>query len=288
MFQTKKSKEGNLRLEVAGVVALLTVLLFSICPAAVGAENDKPGEAATVGEARIAGTQPTAYQIPASELIGTSVKNDKDELVGEVSDIIIVNDNGRIPYVVVTFGEAFDFTADELFAIPFSALTHSREDGVCILNVSMVKELPGDKEKADWLDVSEDETDVQSEESALGDYWVEPPVEGDAKVEHRSKALSAKAILGAEMLNKDGGEVGELDDLIVDLNEGFVVNTVFTAGGVLGFGGEHYLLPWKFLTHSREEGKLIANVDKKMLESMPRYEGEKEPASAPPKPAAGS
>jgi sporulation protein YlmC with PRC-barrel domain len=278
------SKEGSTRPEIAGVVAAMTILFLFLCPAAIGAEKVTAGEKGTPGQPRVAGTQPKEHQIPASELIGTSVKNQKDEVVGEVNDIIIVNDNGQIPYVVVAFGKTFDFTADELFAIPFTALKHEHEKGVCVLNVDMVKELPGDKDKPDWLEVSEDETSVQTEESPLGDFWVEPPAEGDAKVEHRSKALSAKAILGADILNKAGEEVGKLYELIVDLDKGGVVNTVFVAGGTFGVGGEHYLLPWKFLTHSREEGKLIANVDKQMLESMPRYEGEDKPASAPPAP----
>jgi sporulation protein YlmC with PRC-barrel domain len=284
MFASKRSREGNPRLEVAGIVAALTLLFLSLSPVAFGAEIGKPGEVATVGHPRTAGTQPTEHQIPASELIGTNVKNEKDEVVGKVSDIIITNDNGKIPYVVVAFGKPFDFTADELFAIPLSALKHDHEKGVCVLNVNMVKELPGDKEKHEWLEVSEDKTTVQTQESPLGDYWVEPPAKADAKVEHRSKALSANAILGAAIKNKAGEDVGKLDELIVDLHEGFIVNTVFAAGGVLGIGAEHYLLPWKMLTHSKEEGKLIANVDKQMLESMPRYEGENKPASSPPLP----
>ena len=265
-------------------MAALTILCVSLCPAVIGAEKVTAGDKGTPGEPRVAGTQPMEHQLPASELIGTSVKNQKDEVVGEVNDVIIVNDNGQIPYVVVAFGQAFDFTADELFAIPFTALNHEHEKGVCVLNVDMVKELPGDKDKPDWLEVSEDETSVQTEESPLGDYWVEPPAEGDAKVEHRSKALSAKTILGSDIKSSAGQDIGKLHELIVDLDAGVVVNTVFVAGGTLGVGSEHYLLPWKFLTHSREEGKLIANVDKQMLESMPRYEGESEPASAPPVP----
>jgi sporulation protein YlmC with PRC-barrel domain len=284
MFAAKRSRVHKIRVGMAGIAAVVSLLFLSLYPVAVGAVDAKPGEQIAAGQPRVAGTEPTEFQIPASKLIGTKVINQKNEMVGKVSDIIITNDKGIIPYVVVAFGEVLDLTAEELFVIPFEALKHGHRDGICVLDVNIVKELPGDKEKSDWLEVSEDETAVKTEESPLGDYWVEPKVEGNTKVEHYSKALSANAILGADVKNKAGEEVGKLDELIVDLNEGLVVNTVFSADGVFGVGGEHYLLPWKMLTHSREEGKLIANVDKKMLETMPRYEGEKEPASPPPVP----
>lgn len=286
MFKTSRSTEVSTHQERRGIVALLTLLSLALYPTMVGADALKPGEKPLAAHVRTAGSEPLAHQIPASELIGSDVKNQLDEVVGKVSDIIIVNDNGKIPFAVVSFGGIFASTGEELFAIPLSALKHNHEDGVCVLNLNMVKEAPGDKEKKEWLEVSEDENDVQTDESPLGEYWVEPPSTNaaDAKPGHQSKALSAVAILGAEIKNKNGEAVGELDELIVDLDEGFIVNTVFVAGGVLGVGAEHYLLPWKSLTHSREEGTLIANVDQKMLESMPRYEGEEEPASPPPAP----
>lgn len=268
------------RFEMTSFFAAFSILALSLFPMANAAEKDS---AKTTGQDRPAGAEAMDHQLPVSDLIGANVKNLKNEEVGEIKDIIVRSDNGEVPFAVVDFGGAFDFTGEDLFAIPFSALEHSHEDGECILNVDMVKELPGEKQKTEWLEVSDDK-DPQRGETPLGDYWVEPPSDAQAKVEHRTKALSANAILGAMVQNSAGEEVGALDELIVDLDEGVVVNTVFAAGGVLGIAQEHYLLPWKSLSHSRENGKLVANVTKEMLESMPRYEGENEPPSPPPSP----
>lgn len=281
---TKNTKSNHCQLTLAGFTAFLLILSTTYGSNPAYAEHTEAHKAkARTADSTVASPE-SNHQIAASTLIGTDVKNQKNEVVGEVKDIIILNDSGDVPYVVVDFAGALDFSGDEIFAIPFEALKHEHEDGVCVLNVDMVKELPGDKEKADWMEVEEKDSDTAPDGQVIGDYWVEPTGDKNAKGEHRSKALSAQAIIGSEIHNKAGEEVGELHELLVDLDSRAIAYTVFAAGGVLGIGDEHYLMPWKSLTHSREEGKLIANVDKAMLEGMPRYEGEDEAASPPPAP----
>lgn len=74
--------------------------------------------------------------VRASELIGLNVKNNADESVGEINDIVIDPNDGRVRYVALSVG-GFLGIADQLFAIPWTAF-ECRRDGdqhVVVLNV---------------------------------------------------------------------------------------------------------------------------------------------------------
>jgi sporulation protein YlmC with PRC-barrel domain len=116
---------------------------------------------------------------------------------------------------------------------------------------------------------------VDENDALIGDYWVEASTSEDpAATGPRSRALSATNILGAQVYNRGGEEVGELQNLVLDFDKGQIVNTVFATGGILGLGEDEYLLPWKSFSHSREEGRLLADITKEKVESSPRYDEE--------------
>ena len=75
--------------------------------------------------------------VRASELIGTNVQNNADETVGEINDIVIDPNEGRVRYVALSVG-GFLGVADQLFAIPWTSF-ECRRDGdehVVVLNVN--------------------------------------------------------------------------------------------------------------------------------------------------------
>ena len=78
--------------------------------------------------------------IRASQLIGMNIQNSRGETVGEIEDIVLDADSGRIRYAAVSYG-GFLGVGDKLFAVPFSALKcqADRDDPaerVMILNVT--------------------------------------------------------------------------------------------------------------------------------------------------------
>lgn len=86
----------------------------------------------------------------ASTLIGDKVKNMQDEDLGEVEEIMIDVDSGRISYVVLSHGGLLSI-GDKLFAIPWEALRLSEEEHAFYLDVSKerLESAPGFKED-DW------------------------------------------------------------------------------------------------------------------------------------------
>lgn len=257
----KRTPQGRF----TGALTSAAVLCVLFAPFA-HAEGDKPKADSTHPEKAAM----EKHLVPASEIIGSEVRNQNKESVGEVSDIIIDGNSGEVPFAVVDFGGTLDF-GEELFAIPWKAFTHDHEEGVCVLNMTMMKESPNEEEKRDWKEVKEGKTLGESED-LIGDYWVEASPEDQQKPKHSSNALSANTILGAPVKNQSGEEVGTLDNVILDFDQGVISNTVFATGGILGIGEEKHLLPWKSFTYSREKETLMADLTKEKVESAPVYD----------------
>jgi sporulation protein YlmC with PRC-barrel domain len=75
--------------------------------------------------------------VRASNLIGLNVKNNADESVGEINDIVIDPNKGTIDYVAVSAG-GFLGMGDELFAIPWKAFEcrkNADNETIVVLNV---------------------------------------------------------------------------------------------------------------------------------------------------------
>ena len=95
--------------------------------------------------------------LPASTIEGTAVQNAAGEDLGEINEIMIDLDQGRIAYAVLSFG-GFLGMGNKLFAIPWEALKIASAGDVFILNVPREKleHAPGfDQDQwPDWADPS--------------------------------------------------------------------------------------------------------------------------------------
>ncbi|MGD9632750.1 MAG: PRC-barrel domain-containing protein [Pirellulales bacterium] len=133
------------------IASLLSVLLLAgTCWAQQGVEVQAPGvrvQTNTNGDHAVtdrsapnhyATTQDLGQKriVRASELIGLNVKNNADETVGEINDIVIDPNDGRVRYVALSVG-GFLGIADQLFAIPWASFECRREGDqhVVVLNV---------------------------------------------------------------------------------------------------------------------------------------------------------
>jgi sporulation protein YlmC with PRC-barrel domain len=100
-------------------------------------------------------TRPDRRILSASTLIGNSVRNTDGEKLGEIKDIMLDTETGRIAYAVLGFG-GFLGLGDKLFAVPWSALRlHDTEHAFVLgVNKEQLERAPGfDKEK--WPDFAD-------------------------------------------------------------------------------------------------------------------------------------
>jgi len=98
--------------------------------------------------------------VRASQLIGANIQNDAGESVGEINDLVIDGNSGRVRYAAVTYG-GFLGMGSKLFAVPFEAFhvkqkSNNSDDYVLVLNVTkdQLKGAEGfDKDK--WPDFAD-------------------------------------------------------------------------------------------------------------------------------------
>lgn len=88
-------------------------------------------------------------------LIGNDVYSHEDEDLGEIKDIMLNMQSGKVSYAVLSFG-GFLSMGEKLFAVPWNALTLDTKNKRFVLNVEkdLLKEAPGfDKDK--WPDMAD-------------------------------------------------------------------------------------------------------------------------------------
>ena len=87
--------------------------------------------------------------------------------------------------------------------------------------------------------------------------------------------LAISEIKGARVINFQNQDVGEIDELIIDPDNGQIRFAVVGVGGFLGLGSTRVAVPWQALQITRENGRVRYMLDatKERLEKAPRVEG---------------
>ena len=103
----------------------------------------------------------------------------------------------------------------------------------------------------------------------------EPPKAERAPAAERTQPgpWSADRLMDTQIRSREGEEIGEIEDLLVD-DSGKIASVVVEVGGFLGMGEKHVLLPFQDLDLTRDgEGNVLlkSNADKAKLETAPEY-----------------
>ena len=82
--------------------------------------------------------------------------------------------------------------------------------------------------------------------------------------------MRASTLIGRDVRNAQGQDLGEIQDLIVDVNNQRVHYAVLAFGGLMGLGEKLFAYPVRLLTPSGDA--LVLNVSKQQLERAPGFE----------------
>ncbi len=88
----------------------------------------------------------TGSSIRVSQLMGMNIQNAKGESVGEINDIVLDANTGKVKYAAVTYGGLLG-VGNKMFAVPFEAFKcqqdpDDQDEHVMVLNVTQ-KQLEG-------------------------------------------------------------------------------------------------------------------------------------------------
>ncbi|MDQ2994485.1 MAG: PRC-barrel domain-containing protein, partial [Pseudomonadota bacterium] len=81
--------------------------------------------------------------------------------------------------------------------------------------------------------------------------------------------------------NPQNEHIGQIEELMINLDKGEIGYAVLSVGGVLGIGEKYFAIPWKVLTVDQENKCLVLNVDKEKFEKAPGFDKDHWPDMTP-------
>jgi sporulation protein YlmC with PRC-barrel domain len=92
---------------------------------------------------------------------------------------------------------------------------------------------------------------------------VEPPApQSETVIE-----LSVNKLVGQKVTDAHGRDLGQITDVVMDMQAGKVYAAVLEYGGFLGMRAKQYAFPFDELARGKDKNRLTVNVDKEMLEN---------------------
>jgi sporulation protein YlmC with PRC-barrel domain len=94
--------------------------------------------------------------------------------------------------------------------------------------------------------------------------------------------LSATTVIGDSVKNLSGEDLGKLEDVMLDVNDGRISYGVLSFGGFLGVGNKLFAIPWSALDLDTDDKCFYLNADKEQLENAPGFDKDNWPNFADP------
>ncbi len=217
----------------------------------------------------------------ADKIIGMEIKDARDEKLGAVKDLAIDLQNGRIVEVIVGTGGLLG--VDERFvAVPPERFTCDTARHTLQLNADNAQ-----FKAAPTFKMSVWEANVQ-EASVAGvyQYFGANPYFNAERQNDRNgnggttafgKVWRATKLLGTTTRNLKNEKVGKVENLIVDLPAGRVVDVILASGGFLGLGDELSALPPQSFHAGSEPHTLAVDTTKEALSQSPHFKSSEWP-----------
>jgi len=89
---------------------------------------------------------------------------------------------------------------------------------------------------------------------------------------HLGKGDKASGVIGMTVKNAQNEKLGKVDELVVDLENGRIVEVIVSVGGLLGVGDKTVAVPPGAFTRDENDKALRLATDKEKLKSAPAFE----------------
>jgi sporulation protein YlmC with PRC-barrel domain len=268
------SIEENLMMRVSkpriAAALLVPAVGLALVANASGADRDTR---ATLSRAPSQEAQAAGRNVRASKLIGMDVRNAQGERLGEIKDLVIDVNNDRVHYAILSFG-GFLGLGDKLFAYPVRSFTQTGDGDKLVLNVekSRLKGAPGfEKDRnPDWSRYGEE---------------VERYHGATVAVRPMPNAVLRRAseLIGKDVNDRNGKDVGEIDDVVVNMRTGAVPYAVLEFDRSWNLNDKLLPVPLRALDFSTGRQDLVMNVDKERLDTAKAFDQRRWPDINDPK-----
>jgi sporulation protein YlmC with PRC-barrel domain len=84
--------------------------------------------------------------------------------------------------------------------------------------------------------------------------------------------LSASTIKGDKVISSTGEDLGKIEELMIDIQNGRVAYAALSFGGFLGLGDKLFAIPWQALTLRVHEHAFLLGIPKETLEKAEGFD----------------
>lgn len=208
----------------------------------------------------------------ASDLVGHEVLDKDYEPVGRLKYIVVRPDTGRIVYAMIG---SMDMPG-KLHALPWEAINKNVWTGISNTGITLNVSADMVKKSATW-DISKlaDLTQPTVSRDIYTYYGITEPEENkQAKAENdlligamsiskigKPLVATENQLRGVPVQTKLGGDLGAIDELVVDLKNGRIAYALLARGGYLGMGEEWLAVPLQALNWSGYQARVDFEAD---------------------------
>jgi sporulation protein YlmC with PRC-barrel domain len=223
--------------------------------------------------------------LSAGTIKGDIVVNRAGDNLGKIEEIMIDLQDGKVAYAAVSF---FGSLGDKSLAIPWRALSLRPHEHAFTLDISRdVLERAKGFDNDKWPLTREElfstytyyeyqphwQTGITGQTGIIGEteseriYRMESTASRD-----NPDFLSASKIKGNKVVNTAGENLGKIDELMIDLEDGRVSYVVLSFGGFLGMGNKLFAFPWQALKLKIHDHAFLLNVPKETLKKAEGFD----------------
>jgi sporulation protein YlmC with PRC-barrel domain len=238
---------------------------------AVPKANDKTP---ATGEARVA----IAHMFRAHDLIGLNVRNKANENIGSVNDLVVDMKSGEVRYVAVSHGGVAG-VGGKLFAVPWDAMTfqmgepNKADSRFFVFDVTK-EQLDNAKgfDTSHWPNVGDAQwaktAGKTKEHSTVKDVTT-----GERPTVVYETVFRASKIDGLDVQNDAKEDLGDLNDIMIDVTKGMVKYVILSHGTILTGGNRLFAVPLSQITlaHANDKTFVKFNVSEDALKNAPNF-----------------
>ncbi len=235
---------------------MIPLLAMPLALSSVAAEGDKTVEqSAAVAKA--------LRLMRVSQLMGKNVENVQGENLGEIKDLVIDVNNERVFYAILEFG-GFLGMGEKLFAYPVRSFGQSSADAdKLVLNVDKekLKAAPGFARDSwpDWLTYGKQVDKYHGETVKL-------------KSMANQKLVRASELIGKDVNDRTGKDMGEIDDMVVNMNSGRIHYAVLEFDQSWNLNDKLISMPLRAFNYVAGDKDLVLNIDKESIDTKRAYQ----------------
>jgi sporulation protein YlmC with PRC-barrel domain len=98
----------------------------------------------------------------------------------------------------------------------------------------------------------------------------------------KRRVLAASSLTGDRVRNPAGEDLGNIEEITLDLESGQIAYAVLSFGGLLGIGDKLFAVPWSAMRLDQAEHEFLLDIDRKTLEQSPGFDKSNWPDMADP------